>query len=109
MREGQAGFGALREVLGREGGWVPTGSPSSPRQEFMSEVRKKIYEARSGVLAERRAQEAAAEHRELMAWNREENRRLQELRCGAGRGGEGLGGLGSAAGRLTLGILALSG
>lgn len=86
MREGQAGFGALREVLGREGGWVPTGSPSSPRQEFMSEVRKKIYEARSGVLAERRAQEAAAEHRELMAWNREENRRLQELRCGGAKG-----------------------
>ncbi|XP_059115558.1 small ribosomal subunit protein mS26 [Peromyscus eremicus] len=53
---------------------------SALRQEFMSEVRKKIYEARSGVLAERRAQEAAAEHRELMAWNREENRRLQELR-----------------------------
>lgn len=55
----------------------------------MSEVRKKIYEARSGVLAERRAQEAAAEHRELMAWNREENRRLQELRCVGGGGAKG--------------------
>ncbi|CAH6787870.1 28S ribosomal protein S26, mitochondrial [Phodopus roborovskii] len=53
---------------------------SAIRREFVSEVRKKAYEARSGVLAERKVQEAAAEHRELMDWNREENRRLQELR-----------------------------
>ncbi|XP_051000587.1 28S ribosomal protein S26, mitochondrial [Acomys russatus] len=50
------------------------------RLEFTLEVRKKIHEARAGVLAERKIQEAAAEHRELMAWNQEENRRLQELR-----------------------------
>ncbi|MBZ3871932.1 28S ribosomal protein S26, mitochondrial [Sciurus carolinensis] len=50
------------------------------RLEFVSEVRKKVHEARTGVLAERRAQEDAAEHRELMAWNQAENRRLHELR-----------------------------
>ncbi|XP_049990416.1 small ribosomal subunit protein mS26 [Alexandromys fortis] len=50
------------------------------RQEFASEVRRKAYEARSGVLAERRVREAAEEHRALMAWNQEENRRLQQLR-----------------------------
>lgn len=55
----------------------------------MSEVRRKAYEARSGVLAERKVQEAAAEHRALKAWNQEENQRLQQLRCES----EGLGGL----------------
>ncbi|XP_055468306.1 28S ribosomal protein S26, mitochondrial [Psammomys obesus] len=50
------------------------------RREFVFEVRRKVHEARAGVLAERKVQEAAAEHRELMAWNEEENRRLQELR-----------------------------
>ncbi|KAM5219957.1 small ribosomal subunit protein mS26 [Hipposideros larvatus] len=50
------------------------------RVEFISEVRKKVYEARAGVLAERKAKEDAAEHRELMAWNQAENQRLQELR-----------------------------
>lgn len=50
------------------------------RLEFALEVRRKRHEARSGVLAERKAQEAITEHRELMAWNREENQRLQELR-----------------------------
>ncbi|KAM9248930.1 small ribosomal subunit protein mS26 [Dugong dugon] len=50
------------------------------RLEFVTEVRKKLYEARVGVLAERRAQEKAAEHRGLMAWNQAENQRLQELR-----------------------------
>ncbi|XP_074203117.1 small ribosomal subunit protein mS26 [Camelus bactrianus] len=50
------------------------------RLEFVFEVRKKVYEARSGVLVERKAQEEAAKHRELMAWNEAENRRLHELR-----------------------------
>lgn len=50
------------------------------RLQFVSEVRRKVYEARAGVLAERKALEDAAEHRELMAWNQAENRRLQELR-----------------------------
>uniref|UniRef100_A0A2K6G187 Small ribosomal subunit protein mS26 n=2 Tax=Propithecus coquereli TaxID=379532 RepID=A0A2K6G187_PROCO len=50
------------------------------RLEFVSEVRKKVHEARAGVLAERKALEDAAEHRELMAWNQAENRRLHELR-----------------------------
>nr|KAF6423080.1 mitochondrial ribosomal protein S26 [Rousettus aegyptiacus] len=48
--------------------------------EFVSEVRRKIYEARSGVEAERKARQDIAEHRELMAWNQAENQRLQELR-----------------------------
>ncbi|XP_039335493.1 small ribosomal subunit protein mS26 [Saimiri boliviensis] len=50
------------------------------RMEFGSEVRRKAHEARAGVLAERKAMEEAAEHRELMAWNQAENRRLHELR-----------------------------
>ncbi|XP_040837101.1 28S ribosomal protein S26, mitochondrial [Ochotona curzoniae] len=50
------------------------------RLEFVTEVRKKIHEARAGVLAERKAREDAAEHQELMAWNEAENRRLHELR-----------------------------
>ncbi|XP_017360265.1 28S ribosomal protein S26, mitochondrial [Cebus imitator] len=50
------------------------------RMEFGSEVRKKAHKARAAVLAERKAMEKAAEHRELMAWNQAENRRLQELR-----------------------------
>ncbi|KAK2109704.1 28S ribosomal protein S26, mitochondrial [Saguinus oedipus] len=50
------------------------------RMEFESEVRRKAHEARAGVLAERRAMEEAAEHRELMAWNQAENQRLHELR-----------------------------
>lgn len=50
------------------------------RLEFVSEVRRKMHEARAGVLAERKAREDAAEHRELMAWNQAENRRLHELR-----------------------------
>lgn len=36
--------------------------------------------ARAGVLAERKALQDAAEHRELMAWNKAENQRLHELR-----------------------------
>jgi small subunit ribosomal protein S26 len=50
------------------------------RVEFVSEVRKKVQEALTGVVAERKAQEDAAEHRRLMAWNLAENRRLHELR-----------------------------
>lgn len=50
------------------------------RLQFVSEVRRKMHEARAGVLAERKALEDATEHRELMAWNRAENQRLHELR-----------------------------
>ncbi|KAM6163492.1 small ribosomal subunit protein mS26 [Rhynchocyon petersi] len=50
------------------------------RQEFVTEVQRKVRESRVGVLAERRAQEKAAEHQELMAFNRQENQRLHELR-----------------------------
>ncbi|KAG8513393.1 28S ribosomal protein S26, mitochondrial, partial [Galemys pyrenaicus] len=50
------------------------------RAEFSSEVRRKMHEARVGVLAERKAREDATEHSELMAWNQTENRRLHELR-----------------------------
>ncbi|XP_055400339.1 small ribosomal subunit protein mS26 isoform X2 [Bubalus kerabau] len=50
------------------------------RQEFVTEVRRKVHEARAGVLAERKALQDAAEHRELMAWNQAENQRLHELR-----------------------------
>ncbi|XP_017728070.1 PREDICTED: 28S ribosomal protein S26, mitochondrial [Rhinopithecus bieti] len=50
------------------------------RMEFVSEVRRKAYEARAGVVAERKALKYATEHRELMAWNQEENRRLHDLR-----------------------------
>ncbi|XP_059561708.1 small ribosomal subunit protein mS26 [Myotis daubentonii] len=50
------------------------------RLQFVSEVRRKMHEARAGVVAERKALEDATEHRELMAWNRAENQRLHELR-----------------------------
>uniref|UniRef100_A0A452QTW5 Small ribosomal subunit protein mS26 n=2 Tax=Ursus americanus TaxID=9643 RepID=A0A452QTW5_URSAM len=50
------------------------------RLEFASEVRRKVHEARSGVLAERKALQDATEHRDLMAWNQAENQRLHELR-----------------------------
>ncbi|XP_002830146.2 small ribosomal subunit protein mS26 [Pongo abelii] len=50
------------------------------RMEFASEVRRKVHEARAGVLAERKALKDATEHREMMAWNQAENRRLHELR-----------------------------
>uniref|UniRef100_A0A8C2PG85 Small ribosomal subunit protein mS26 n=1 Tax=Capra hircus TaxID=9925 RepID=A0A8C2PG85_CAPHI len=55
------------------------------RQEFVTEVRRKVHEARAGDLAERKVLQDAAEHRELMAWNQAENQRLPELRrpgCG---------------------------
>ena len=50
------------------------------RQEFVTEVRRKVHEARAGDLAERKVLQDAAEHRELMAWNKAENQRLHELR-----------------------------
>lgn len=50
------------------------------RLQFMSEVRRKVHEARAGVLAKRKVLEDATEHSELMAWNRAENQRLHELR-----------------------------
>ncbi|XP_048203387.1 28S ribosomal protein S26, mitochondrial [Perognathus longimembris pacificus] len=50
------------------------------RQEFAWEVRRKLQESRTGVLAERKVREEAAEHQRLMAWNRAENQRLHELR-----------------------------
>lgn len=59
---------------------MPTSGASLPRLQFVSEVRRKIHEARVGVLAERKALEDAAEHRELMAWNQAENLRLHQLR-----------------------------
>lgn len=59
---------------------VPTLGASPPRLEFVSEVRKKVHEARAGVLAERKALQDATEHRDLMAWNQAENQRLLELR-----------------------------
>lgn len=80
------------------------------RLEFVAEVRQKLHEARAGVVAERKAREDAAEHRELMAWNRAENRRLHELRCvgrGAGRGRPA--GRGAPRAPLSLGPLPLAG
>lgn len=59
---------------------MPTLGASPPRLEFVSEVRKKVHEARAGVLAERKALQDATEHRDLMAWNQTENQRLLELR-----------------------------
>uniref|UniRef100_A0A5F8A1C0 Small ribosomal subunit protein mS26 n=2 Tax=Macaca TaxID=9539 RepID=A0A5F8A1C0_MACMU len=72
-------------VRARWGRWgrakrLPIPAASAPRKEFVSEVRRKAYEARAGVVAERKALKYATEHRELMAWNQEENRRLHELR-----------------------------
>lgn len=59
---------------------MSTSGASLPRLEFMSEVRRKIKEARTGVLAERKALEDATEHQNLMAWNQAENQRLHDLR-----------------------------
>ncbi|XP_049635344.1 28S ribosomal protein S26, mitochondrial [Suncus etruscus] len=50
------------------------------RREFAREVRERLLEARVGSQAARKAQQDAAEHRELLAWNQAENRRLHELR-----------------------------
>lgn len=96
---------ALREGPGPRVG--ADSKPVLPRLEFTLEVRRKLHEARAGVLAERKAQQAITEHRELMAWNRDENRRMQELRCE--RRGTGWAGLGSSVAPLTLGVLPLAG
>lgn len=76
----------------------------------MSEVRKKVQEALTGVVAERKAQEDAAEHRRLMAWNLAENRRLHELRCVGREAGRGpLADLREAGSPLSRGFLSLAG
>ena len=59
---------------------VPTLGAFPSRKEFVTEVRRKVHEARAGDLAERKVLQDAAEHRELMAWNKAENQRLHELR-----------------------------
>ncbi|XP_053700878.1 28S ribosomal protein S26, mitochondrial [Synchiropus splendidus] len=50
------------------------------RMEFKREMLKKKYEKETGSLAEERHRQEVAEHRELMAWNQQENRRLLQLR-----------------------------
>lgn len=50
------------------------------RRQFAREVRERLLEARVGSQAARKAEQDAAEHRELLAWNQAENRRLHELR-----------------------------
>lgn len=50
------------------------------RLEFKEEVLRKKYEEETGSLAEERARQEAEEHRALMAWNDEENRRILKLR-----------------------------
>lgn len=67
-------------MLGRAVETVPTLGVFPSRKEFVTEVRRKVRGSRAGVLAERKALQDAAEHRELMAWNKAENQRLHELR-----------------------------
>ncbi|KAM8833911.1 small ribosomal subunit protein mS26 [Synchiropus picturatus] len=50
------------------------------RVEFKREMLKKKSEKETGSLAEERHRQEVAEHRELMAWNQQENRRLLQLR-----------------------------
>lgn len=50
------------------------------RLEFKEEVLRKKYEEETGSMAEERARQDAEEHRTLMAFNNQENRRLLELR-----------------------------
>ncbi|AWP16035.1 putative 28S ribosomal protein S26 mitochondrial [Scophthalmus maximus] len=50
------------------------------RLEFKEEVLRKKYEEETGSQAEERARQDAEEHRALMAWNNEENRRLLHIR-----------------------------
>ncbi|XP_029943064.1 small ribosomal subunit protein mS26 [Salarias fasciatus] len=45
------------------------------RMQFKEEVLRRKYEEETGSQAEERARQEAEEHRALMAWNREENRR----------------------------------
>lgn len=53
---------------------------SALRLDFTEEVLRKKYEAETGSLAAERARKDAEEHRALMAWNREENQRMLQLR-----------------------------
>nr|XP_057933556.1 28S ribosomal protein S26, mitochondrial [Doryrhamphus excisus] len=50
------------------------------RLEFKEEVLRKKYEEETGSMAEERARQEAVEHRDLMAWNEQENHRLLQLR-----------------------------
>ncbi|CAG5866841.1 unnamed protein product [Menidia menidia] len=50
------------------------------RLEFKEEVLRKKYEEETGSQAEERARKEAEEHRALMAWNDEENRRILKAR-----------------------------
>ncbi|KAM9777755.1 small ribosomal subunit protein mS26 [Neosynchiropus ocellatus] len=50
------------------------------RAEFKREMLRKKYEKETGSLAEERQRQEVAEHRELMAWNEQENHRLLQLR-----------------------------
>lgn len=53
---------------------------SALRLEFKEEVLRKKYEAETGSLAEERTRKEEEEHRALMDWNNEENKRLLQLR-----------------------------
>uniref|UniRef100_A0A4W5LFA6 Small ribosomal subunit protein mS26 n=1 Tax=Hucho hucho TaxID=62062 RepID=A0A4W5LFA6_9TELE len=50
------------------------------RLEFKEEMLRKRYEEEVGSLAEERAKQEAEEHRSLMTWNQEENRRMLKIR-----------------------------
>ncbi|XP_066488581.1 small ribosomal subunit protein mS26 [Tiliqua scincoides] len=50
------------------------------RAEFKEEMLQRQYEERFGELGQQRKDAATQEHRQLMAWNDAENRRLQEKR-----------------------------
>ncbi|XP_043919920.1 28S ribosomal protein S26, mitochondrial [Protopterus annectens] len=50
------------------------------RAEFKAEVLRKKYDEEVGYIALERAKQEAEEHKQLMAWNDAENKRLQELR-----------------------------
>lgn len=53
---------------------------SALRLDFTEEVLRKKYEAETGSLAAERARKEEEEHHALMAWNREENQRMLQLR-----------------------------
>lgn len=50
------------------------------RMDFTEEVLRKKYEAETGSLVAERARKEIEEHRALMAWNKEENERMLQLR-----------------------------
>ncbi|XP_068194597.1 small ribosomal subunit protein mS26 [Antennarius striatus] len=50
------------------------------RLEFKEEMLREKYDEETGSLAEEKMRQEAKEHRVLMAWNEEENRRLLKLR-----------------------------